>query len=150
MEAIAFLAKRLTRKCNVVELGSGAGTPLIADMCERLYSIEHDAAWIGMYPFDTNYIPAPIVDGWYDPEVIARCMPKEYDCIVVDGPPGRIGRGGFLDNLDLFEDVPMLFDDTHRQTERDLAIAVAMRRDLNISLHYTKEHRGFATVGFSV
>ena len=84
------------------------------------------------YIKESNYIHAPIVEyaapskhngevGWYDINVILKKMPAKYDLILVDGPPGFIGRHGFVENLDKFNtNVPILIDDINRQPELDM------------------------------
>jgi hypothetical protein len=146
--ALKFLERRIDRRAVVVELGSGDGTPELADLCGRLYSVEHNPDWIGKHPLSTNYIDAPIVDGWYDVDALTKSLPEHYDALVIDGPPGNIGRGGFLTHIDMFRDVPMLFDDIQRRPEYDLAVGVATARKKNISMHYGVDGRAFATVGW--
>ena len=59
--------------------------------------------------------------GWYDPDDLFPNLPKEYDLILVDGPGGRWGRGGFYKHIDNFNtDVPMIFDDIHRTQDSDV------------------------------
>lgn len=122
-EHLAWLKKRLPEGSTILELGSGSGT---AHLCERwtVYSVEHDAEFVGRH--GSTYIHAPIIDGWYDVSVLEREMPQRYDLLIVDGPPGRIGRRKFLAHLDLFrDDVPILVDDTHRAQEAEIARRLA-------------------------
>ena len=49
----------------------------------------------------------------------------------MDGPPGNIGRHGLMAHLDLFPDVPFLFDDTNRSPERELALGYWKTRQKN-------------------
>ena len=123
---------------TILELGSGAGTETLSEHY-KMFSVEHDPKWVGRY--DSTYIHAPLVGGrgkchrggWYDVDILKQEMPSEYDMILVDGPPGRIpglgvgpGRGGFLTNFGLFRhDVPILFDDTNRPSERKLRDDIA-------------------------
>ena len=56
--------------------------------------------------------------GWYDPDVVKASLPDEYDLILVDGPNGQFGRGGFYKYLDWFNtDVPIIIDDIGRECE---------------------------------
>ena len=68
----------------VLELGSGVGTELLSDHC-KMHSIEHDKRYVGKY--NSTYYHAPIVRGWYDVSRL-HTIPKEYDCLLIDGPPG--------------------------------------------------------------
>lgn len=146
-EAFEFLRHHLAQPATIVELGSGDGTHLLREL-GQVCSIEHDEAWLRTGPF-TSFIHAPIVDGWYDPAAIRGKLPDKYDCLIVDGPPGSIGRGGLLANLDLFrQDVPLLLDDVHRELERSMAMAIAQARKTALSLHLLPSGRAFATIGW--
>lgn len=107
---------------TILELGSGEGTGALSEHY-KMYSIEHNEKYLNKY--NSLYIYAPIVNGWYK---IER-LPSDYDMILVDGPPSTIApdvRMGFLYNIDLFNyNVPIIFDDVHRQAERRLALLVA-------------------------
>lgn len=110
---------------TILELGSGAGTD---ELLKRwnVVSIEHDASFVsigrGGGKYKHKYIYAPIVFGagslftddvgWYDKDAIAKGIHKlKYDLILVDGPNGTFGRGGFVSNIHLFEKVPIAIDD---------------------------------------
>lgn len=100
---------------TILELGSGSGSEELAKVFE-VFSIEHDKTWLNKYP--VNYIYAPIVDGWYDLEILKEQIPEKYDLIIVDGPTGTIGRYGFFSNLELFNtDLPIIIDDVNRAEE---------------------------------
>lgn len=129
---------------TILELGSGYGTATLAKHY-KMYSIENYQDWINK--FNSTYIHAPIKkydekwthpdlpgeeslyqSGWYDPEILAEELPTDYDLILVDGPNGMFGRGGFLKHLDLFNtNVPIIFDDINRFSERKLMEAVAKK-----------------------
>lgn len=102
----------------ILELGSGSGTAFLA----RSYcvtSVEHDTRWLGLA--DSDYIYAPIVNGWYDVAVLRNKLPTDYALLLIDGPTGTIGRLGFLLNLDLFNlAVPLVVDDINRPDELKL------------------------------
>lgn len=108
---------------TILELGSGWGTGELAKKY-TMYSIENDANWLNKY--NSHYIYAPIVNGWYDVAVLEQELPEQYDLILIDGPLGLIGRSKFFDNLALFNtNVPMIFDDVHRKPEFDLLVKVS-------------------------
>ncbi len=146
-----FLRPRIAG-LQVVELGSGKGSVRLAQMCGHLTSIEHDPDYVTMYQPDAGLVVHAPIDpktGWYDRTTLEMYLPKRIDAVVVDGPPGTIGRGGLMQHLDLFPDVPFLFDDTHRSAERELAISYwKVRGKDSISLHALKDGRGFSTVGW--
>lgn len=130
-----WIRKNFPAGSIILELGSGDGSAILAEDYV-VYSIEHDREWVNKHK-KVNYIYAPIkkhkqIKGfdkneWYDKDVIYRTKEISYDMIIVDGPPGSIGRQGTLKYLNLFHRVPMLFDDYHRHWERKLAHKVAAR-----------------------
>ncbi len=144
-EVHAFLRARLPSTAAVVELGSGTGTAELVRCFGRVHTVEHDPAWLNKVE-GAHYIHAPIVGDWYDPAALR--LPNRYDCLIVDGPPGSIGRGGLVWNLDRFLDVPTVVDDVHRRVEFELAVTLAKRRDKHLSIHYLKCGRAFATLGW--
>jgi len=104
--------------CTILELGSGEGTALLA-RDYHMVSVEHDPFWVGKY--DSHYIYAPIIDGWYDTIMLQAQLPDTYHLLLLDGPPGYIGRTGFLDHLDLFDlTIPIIVDDVQRQVEKTI------------------------------
>lgn len=77
-------------------------------------------------------IVAPIAPNggraWYDAETLKERLPLagEYDLLLVDGPPGHVGRLGMLEHLDLFDlTVPIVVDDVQRNAERYLLRKIA-------------------------
>jgi len=106
---------------TILELGSGAGSHRLSKHY-TVYSVEHDEKWLNKY--NTNYIYAPIIDGWYDPSFLDD-LPR-YDLLIIDGPPGVIGREGILKHLDKFQtDIPIILDDTNREAEKALALQIS-------------------------
>lgn len=145
-EAFWFLGSRLGDRAVVLELGSGEGTERLVRMARKVYSVEHDEAWLGKY--GSTYIHAPIVDGWYDRAALEGKLPEHPDCVIVDGPPGAIGRQGMLRHLDLFGSAPLLVDDVHRPSEMELAKCLAGKRGQALSVHCLTDGRAFATIGW--
>jgi len=111
----------------VLEFGSGEGSKKLSKKFD-LISIEHDKSWLNMS--SGRYIHAEITEnristefsqkGWYDFEKIAD-LPSNVELIIIDGPPGKIGRAGILDYL---TDLPftrwIIVDDTDRTDEKAL------------------------------
>lgn len=121
---------------TILELGSGEGSQKLIHLGYRIWAVEHDKEWVDKFN-NVKYFYAPIKkhkavrgfahEEWYDKDVIWT-IPKYYNAIIVDGPPGCIGRSGFLKYLDLFNtNVPIIFDDLHRKLEMKLAQKVAHR-----------------------
>jgi hypothetical protein len=121
-EVFHWIIKNIKKNSTILELGSGSGTKELSKLY-KVYSVEHNENFLNKYP--SNYIYAPIKEKngqlWYDTEVLKNEIPKSYDLILIDGPPGNIGRMPFLENLELFNlDVPIMVDDTNRKDERIL------------------------------
>jgi len=116
---IPWVIDNIPHQKTIIELGAGKTSTKIFNEFYNLYSIEHNEQYINLYK-GVNYIHAPLKNEWYDPDIIKQMLPDDYDCIVVDGPPGMLNnnnqiRYGFIKNLSLFKDnVPIIFDDTDR------------------------------------
>lgn len=124
---------------RILELGSGEGTGRLAARGYEMTSVEHDKDRLGKHP--SNYIHASIIPNgqqdWYDHGILEKRLPRggEYDLLIVDGPPGHIGRLGMLRHLDLFDlSVPIVVDDVNRNAERYLLekLSVAAGREYRI------------------
>lgn len=119
-----YLVTNLAPKSTILELGSGYGTGQLAKHFSMV-SVEHLQKWLGKY--QSRYIYAPLRDGWYDTTILSKELPTEYDAILIDGPPGSLGRGriGFFENIHLFNtDVMIVVDDVHRPREKKLLVAL--------------------------
>lgn len=106
---------------TILELGAGdVSTPALTKFY-TVYSVEDNPVYVGKYP--SNYILAPLVDGWYDADILRKKLPSRYDLILLDGPVGHPNaRMGFINNIDLFDTkVPIIVDDVWRDTEREIA-----------------------------
>jgi hypothetical protein len=121
---LEFIINYLPSNSNILELGSGEGTGILSQYFSMI-SIEHDENFINRH--ESKWIHAPIVNEWYDTEVVRSALSNlKYDLIIVDGPGGRAWQGktkriGFFDNLGLFNtNVPILIDDTDREDGKEL------------------------------
>lgn len=124
-ELFDYILTLIPAGSTIVELGSGWATGEFAKHY-TMYSIENNEKWLNKYA--SNYIYAPIVNGWYDAKKVAAGLPKNYSLILIDGPMGTIGRGKFYDNLHLFNtQVPMIFDDINRSAEYELMVKVSQK-----------------------
>jgi hypothetical protein len=133
--ATAWVEQRFSNKSTrILELGCGAGTVERAKKFD-VVAVEHDPDFILE---DIRCILAPIVDnptsthfneqGWYDTGKLDFLKDQEFDLIIVDGPPGRIGRSGILSVPWLLNLSPcILIDDTQRESEHALAEAIEAR-----------------------
>ena len=123
-EVIAWINDNLSKGCTIVEFGSGHGSVALSSRF-NLISVEHDEEWLNLS--NGTYIHAEIVQnpisnrhnqtGWYDPECFV-ILPDFADLIIVDGPPGDIGRMGILHHLALLpRSNYYIIDDTDREAE---------------------------------
>jgi hypothetical protein len=117
-EAINWIYDNIPSDSSILELGSGFGTEILSKKY-KMTSIEQDEEWL--YKFDTNYIYAPIENGFYKIENLSN-LPKKYDLLIIDGPTQISGgRMGFIKNIDLFFlDCTILIDDVHREEEMEI------------------------------
>jgi hypothetical protein len=105
------------------------------------YNIGEDNNWWYKGSTEISFIAPegiPSEDGnkvqssWFDPQQIKYNLPKDYDLILIDGPNGKYGRGGFYVYLDWFKkDVPIIVDDVKRDAERILMEKVSKKLDRN-------------------
>lgn len=117
----------------VIEFGSGkVSTKALAEHY-NLYSVDENNTFIGLVS-RVKYIHAPINDGWYDRKILKRCLPKQCDLILIDGPAGTGNRYGILHNLDLIQAKTIIVHDTNRRPEWILAETIAYR--LNKQLEF--------------
>lgn len=155
-----YIREILPEGKTILEFGSGCGTKQMSKHY-KMYSIENYKEWIDKY--DSTYIYAPIKEysseawwdeapfeapegishegggdkqkGWYDPEIVKNNLPKDYDLILIDGPNGMFGRGGFYKYLDWFKhDVPIIIDDVNRKAEEELMILVSKKLNKNYKI----------------
>lgn len=133
---------------NVVELGSGHSTILIARRLERLgrgrvVAFDHLAefagrtrAWIEAEGLSgrATVVHAPLEDRqvegrtlpWYAAAALTPALPSTIDLLVVDGPPSRIHRDIRWPSIPLLRDrlapaAAVLMDDGDRPAERKAA-----------------------------
>ena len=107
----------------VLEVGAGAVSTKFLSQHWQVHSVEQDSAWVGIYE-NVNYIHAPLVNGWYDPECL-KSLPSEYSLLLIDGPVGG-DRSKVIEHLELFniKDTSIIVDDTYRPTERGIVTSL--------------------------
>lgn len=114
-DLINLLRGLLPIGASVAELGSGAGTAELSKTF-KMQSVEHNRQWTGLY--NSEYIHAPLVDGWYNPRIIKRNLKPGYKALIVDGPHGSERRALFINHADIFDlQNWIIFDDIHRDME---------------------------------
>lgn len=105
---------------TILEFGSGQGTKHLVKNY-TVFSIEQNEEWVNYEP-NSNYIFAPIVDGWYDIEIVKDKLPKKYDLLLIDGPIGD-DRINFLNHYNHFNlKIPIIIDDTNRVLDNEMSI----------------------------
>ena len=129
IEIHSWLSENIKEGSTILEFGSGHGSIELAKRYD-LISIEHDKQWIGLS--DSRYIHAEITEnpisiknnqqGWYDfSRVLEVIQTNTISAYIIDGPPGDIGRHGFLSITDsLSKDAIFIIDDIHRDAEFDI------------------------------
>lgn len=139
-DSISFIKSILPEESTILEMGSGAGTIELSKYY-KMFSIENQPEWMDRYTEYTTYINCdtkyydnvftkPDVLGpqtaWYNPDQLFSNLPEKYDLILIDGPGGGYGRGGFLKHIDKFNiNIPIVVDDIQRPAEMDLLIKVS-------------------------
>ncbi len=133
-ELFDYIQTHLPQGSTILELGSGWASGQLSKNY-TVYSIENNPYWLNR--FKTNYIHAPIVNKWYDVEVIRTSLPDNYDLILVDGPLGRIGREGFIENISLFntQNKLIIVDDVDRKAEYKLLMDLAQHLNRNTEIY---------------
>lgn len=121
-ELFDWIIDNIPQGSTILELGSGSGSHELGKMY-NVHCIEHNKEWVNKFP-NITYHYAPLKDGWYDPEWLGN-LPKEYALLLVDGPPGYIGRTPILNHLDLFNlETVIVVDDSNRDVEKKLAESI--------------------------
>lgn len=118
----AWIANNIPQGAKVLEFGSGTGSHELGKFYQ-MHCVEHDEQWLNKFN-NLTYYHGPIVDGWYDTSILDN-LPIDYDLLIIDGPPGGIGRGGIVDHLHRLNlNVPIVIDDVERQPEYDVYLKV--------------------------
>lgn len=132
-EMYAWLEENLPEGSTILEFGSGTGTIELTKKY-TVYSVEQSEKFVGLAPL-SNYIHAPLVDHWYDADIVFKNIPKEYDLLLVDGPGGSEYRHNMARHWDkLNTNIPIIFDDTHRGYEIKFAKETAERFNKQIEI----------------
>lgn len=134
-----YIAKIIKHGSIFVELGAGRVSTRELSKLFNLYSVEQDEQYCNIYP-TAKYIHAKITNGWYDVEAVNNGLPKSIAAMLVDGPSGSGNRDGLLQNLEIFDfsdDAVIIFHDTYRAPERDLANKFAAKLGMK-----SKEYSG--------
>lgn len=152
LEVFDFLRARIDPGRPIVELGSGRGTAALCDLAP-VVTLEHSAHWAKRCTRRARCYLAPLAGNppWYRVAEVQSALAAAagYQCVIVDGPPSRVGRSGILSHMDLFDNVPFVVDGVHRPDEARLARAIGRRLGRPVRLHEAGHGRLFATIGWS-
>ena len=147
-EVMDWIYDNLPENSTILEFGSGEGTVELSSRYQMV-SVEHDEDWLGLS--EGRYIHAGIVQnsvstrfnqqGWYDPKKLIN-LPSTVDAVIIDGPPGDIGRIGILDHLELLPSFTFcIVDDTDRKAESMLLEKLTSMLDFEDQIEITSSSR---------
>lgn len=122
---------------KTLECGSGLSTLLFEAVgCDHL-ALEHDPRWAARCE-SVRLVPLKGTPRWYDWQPANR-----FDLILIDGPPGYIGRRGILNVLEdcLHSETILVLDDTNRDAEHQLTEEIANRFGYEFEFHDTSQRQ---------
>lgn len=134
LQAYLWIRRNVERGGSILELGGGLVSTRLLHKRFRLFTIESDTRYLNL--FSSTYIFAPLDDsGWYDRTAIDRAkLSPMVDLLIVDGPPGHVGRQGIIQfHYCLPKAKFILIDDTDRQAEFKLSIDLAAKLGGNVA-----------------
>lgn len=159
-EVVDFLENNLKENCTIIEFGSGSGSIEI-EKNFNLWSIEHNNLFLYKNTLQNVYAPIkkykkinPTLKTdikeykWYNEETVENVMNKiNYECILVDGPPGCIGREGFLHNLNKFNtNCLIIIDDVNRTEENKLLYDVSKKLSCKYTVYHCSDGKSFGVI----
>lgn len=143
-----YITNSVKHGSTMVELGAGVVSTREFSKIFNLYSVEQDIKYCGIYQ-NVKYIHAPLVNGWYNIEILNKELPLQISCIFVDGPAGSGNRNGLFENIKLFnltDDAIIIFHDTYRAEE--LMLAEKISNKLGMKMKLFSEGDYFAVLSF--
>ena len=123
-EAFDWIIEEIESGQKILEFGSGEGTHRLIENFQ-VVSIEHDTLWAEKAPSLCHHVPIQENStsislgekGWYDIEKVMEIINEDFSLIIIDGPPGTIGRNGILEIIEKLPKTTYLIDDIHREAE---------------------------------
>lgn len=159
-EVLDFLLKNLDKEDIILEFGSGLGSKEISKHFD-LWSVEHNMKYLYKNTIKNIYAPIkkrkiinPTTKNlsaeykWYDESIVLNIMNKiEYNCLLVDGPPGIIGREGFYHNMDSFNtNCMIIIDDVNRKDENNLLFRVSKKLQCEYTVYHCSDGKSFGVI----
>jgi hypothetical protein len=139
-----WILNHLPKGSTILELGSGNGTKELVKFY-NVYSVEHNIEWVNLVP-ESTYIYAPLINGWYDVEILKQELPTHYDLLLIDGPIGK-NRVNIINHYKMFKtDIPIIIDDTNREDDNNLSIFLRKTLNKKASLSVTCEDKIFTII----
>lgn len=133
----AYIRLNFERGSTILQLGSGKMDELLL-LDYDLISIEHDENWL-----KPNCIHCPIVNGYYN---LPDTLP-DYDLLLIDGPPSKIGRGGITNHIKKFNlSRTIIMDDTNRTIEANLAEWIGKQAGRKPIYHQDQNNKQFGVI----
>ena len=122
-DMIKWIINNIPFNSIILELGSGLGTIELSKFY-NVHTVEHDEKWLNKTD-KVKYIFAPLVDEWYDVEILKKELPKQYDLLIIDGPIHE-KRLNILHNLTLFDFTGIIIiDDTNREGDYTMSLKIS-------------------------
>lgn len=129
---------------SVLEFGGGAASTPSLGSKYLLYTVEQDEEWM-IFPNLTTYIHSPILNGWYDSDIVKKNIPESVDLILIDGPKGEELRSGILKHDDILRrSKNIIVHDTWRELDRNLAITIS--KNLRMSIKFFEDEDSYAHI----
>lgn len=123
VEMFEWILNNIPLNSTILELGSGTGTIELSKFY-NVYTVEHDEEWLNKSD-RSHYIFAPLVDNWYDVEVLKKNLPVKYHLLIIDGPIQE-KRLNIMKNLNLFDFSGLVIvDDTNRENDEKMSIELS-------------------------
>ena len=134
IELFNYIKENLPVGSTILSMGSGLGDKYLIEAGYKMISIEQDKKYMNLY--HNNYIYAPIVNKYFDMEIVIDAIKDiDYDLVLVDAPTKASGgRMGFINLEYLIKDVPVIFDDVNRVDDMNVALEWQKMRDTNIEI----------------
>ena len=160
IELLNFLINTLQKESTILEFGSGKGSIELSKFF-NVWSIENNLNFLYKNTLQNIYAPIKTYKKknfttnkinknykWYDENIVLNVMKRiDYQCLIVDGPWGEIGREGFLHNLENFNtNCLIIIDDVNREQENKLLYDVSKKLGKEYSVYHTSDKKSFGVI----